>query len=203
MKSRAAWWLLPAAGVALFLLPLVSPVIIYPKWDEFIVAFDAQRLLDGQVPYRDFFNFIPPGVLYFLAAAALPAGKVTLTLARYASLLVILANWLVLRLALQRAGWGRGHALLLSLVYPVCLYPFWPVASHHWLVHLACMGFLLTAAGGEAIQPARAALIGFWAGAAGTVLQTEALYLAAGGLCLILLAPRPQLHLQHNHKRCI
>ena len=71
-SSRVRLWLrwsLPAVGVALFLLPLVSSSIVYPKWDEFIVSFDAQRILNGQIPYRDFFNFIPPGIFYFLAGA--------------------------------------------------------------------------------------------------------------------------------------
>jgi hypothetical protein len=111
----------------LFLVPLISPAVVQPKWDEFIYAFDSQRILNGQVPYRDFFNFIPPAVYYVLAAIALPFGRVTLTIARYASLAVVLVNWILLRKALEWAGWSRIHALLLSLVYPICIYPFWPV----------------------------------------------------------------------------
>ena len=103
LPSRVRLWLrwaVPAACVALFLLPLVSSSIVYPKWDEFIVSFDAQRLLNGQVPYRDFFNFIPPGIFYFLAAAGSIFGRVTLTVSRYASLLLILGNWALFRAAL-------------------------------------------------------------------------------------------------------
>jgi hypothetical protein len=191
---RLPSWIVPvlaAAGVALFLLPLVSPVIDYPKWDEYIVVYDAQRVLGGSVPYRDFFNFIPPGTFYLLAALFAPFGKATLTVARYAALAVALANWLVLWLVLERAGWTRRTALFLSLLYPICLYPFWPVISHHWLVHLPCFGFLLVAAKAtEGLSAKRAAAMGLLAGLAGAFLQTEGLYLALLGGTLVLLAER-------------
>ncbi len=189
-SSRVRLWLrwsLPAVGVALFLLPLVSSSIVYPKWDEFIVSFDAQRILNGQIPYRDFFNFIPPGIFYFLAGAGWIFGRVTLTVSRFAALLVILTNWLLLRTALEKAGWRWWHALALSLVYPVCLYPFWPVASHHWLVHLTCMAFLLVVAKTDASDMKSAAFMGLCAGTAAVILQTDGLYLGVAGLALILL----------------
>ena len=190
--SSWCWWLLPLLGVVLFLVPLISPAVVQPKWDEFIYAFDSQRILNGQVPYRDFFNFIPPAVYYVLAAIALPFGRVTLTIARYASLAVVLVNWILLRKALEWAGWSRIHALLLSLVYPICIYPFWPVYSHHWLVQTASMFFLwlLVAPALRERDLARSFLIGLCAGFAGLMLQTEALYLAVGSLALLLLEAR-------------
>src|SRR5216683_394039 len=36
--------------------------------DEGILLQGAQRILDGQVPYRDFFSFYTPGSFYFVAA---------------------------------------------------------------------------------------------------------------------------------------
>lgn len=191
---RSRSWVLPAiasVAVALFLVPLVSPVIDYPKWDEYIVVYDAQRVLDGAVPYRDFFNFIPPGTFYLLAALFAPFGKATLTVARYAALVVTLLNWLVLWAALARAGWHRCRALALSLVYPLCIYPFWPVVSHHWLVHTACMGFLFLAAGPEEELSARRVMaMGAMAGLAGAFLQTEMLYIAAAGAVIVALSAR-------------
>ena len=186
------WRLLPLLGVVLFLVPLVSPAVVHPKWDEFIYAFDSQRILNGQVPYRDFFNFIPPAVYYVLAAIALPFGQVTLTIARYTSLVVVLINWMLLRKVLELANWSRIHALLLSLIYPICIYPFWPVYSHHWLVHLASMVFLwlLVAPAMRERDVVRSFLVGLCAGFAGLVLQTEALYLAAGSVALLLLEAR-------------
>lgn len=187
--SLLLWWLLPFTAVILFLLPLVSPLVVHPKWDEFIYAFDSQRLLMGQIPYLDFFNFTPPGIFYFLAGVALPFGRVTLTLARYTSMGVILVNWTFLRIALKQAGWTKSDSLLLSLVYPICVYPFWPVISHHWLVHAACFGFLvvITSARLETAPFKRAVLMGLCAGIGGVVLQTEGLYLTLGCLTLLLL----------------
>jgi hypothetical protein len=179
----AAWFL-----AALFLLPFVSPVLSTPRWDEFIVAFDAQRLLNGQVPYRDFFNFIPPGAFYVLAGLLGPLGGVSLTGARYVSLLLVLVNWALLHAALERGGWPRRQALGLSLLYPVALFPFWPVFSHHWLVHLFCFSFLLLSVWAPGRWSAtRCAALGFSAGLAGMVLQTEGAYLVLWGLSLIFL----------------
>ena len=197
---RTSCWLGWAAGAAmivLFLLPLVSPMIVVPKLDEFIVVYDSQRVLEGAVPYRDFFNFILPGTFYALAACFAPFGHGSLTIARYAAMALILLNWSLLHLALLRSGWPRREAWLLSMVYPICVVPFWPIASHHWLAHLACMGFLAVAAGGTApLSTRRAFSLGIWAGLAGCVLQTEALFLGLAGVALVALAtssPRERL----------
>lgn len=181
----AAGALLLALG---FLLPLVSPVVTPPKWDEYIIVYDARRVLEGQVPYRDFFNFIPPGTFHALRWVFEASGGASITAARYASLILVLLNAGLLAAALRRAGWALPQALLLALLYPIGLYPFWPIASHHWLVHLFCVGFLLAAAGrGPGPCLGRAFLLGLAAGFAGSVLQTEALYLGAAGGVLLLL----------------
>ncbi len=186
--SRWLGWAAGAAIIILFLLPLVSPLIVVPKLDEFIVVYDSQRVLEGAVPYRDFFNFILPGTFYALAACFAPFGHGSLTIARYAAMALILLNWSLLHLALLRSGWPRREAWLLSMVYPVCVVPFWPIASHHWLAHLACMGFLAVAAGGMASLSMRRAFgLGMWAGLAACVLQTEALFLAIAGAALVAL----------------
>ncbi|MEW5765343.1 MAG: hypothetical protein ACOYXN_01645 [Acidobacteriota bacterium] len=171
-----------------FLLPLVSPVVTPPKWDEYIIVYDAQRVLDGQVPYRDFFNFIPPGTFHALRWVFEVFGGASITAARYASLVLVLLNASLLAAALRRAGWSLPQALLLALLYPVGLYPFWPIASHHWLVHLFCFGFLLAAAGKKpGTGLGRAVLLGLASGFAGCILQTEAVYLCAAGGVLLLL----------------
>jgi hypothetical protein len=178
-----------AAFLALaFLLPLVSPVVTPPKWDEYIIVYDAQRVVEGQVPYRDFFNFIPPGTFYGLRGVFEWTGEGSITAARYASLVWVLLNTALFAAAFRRAGWTLPQAVLLALLYPAGLYPFWPIASHHWLVHAFCAIFLVAAAGGG--RPGgsmRAAFMGCAAGLAGSVLQTEALYLCAAGGVLLLL----------------
>jgi hypothetical protein len=182
-------WSVGALLVTLFLLPLVSPLVVVPKLDEFIVVYDSQRVLDGAVPYRDFFNFILPGTFYALAACFTPFGLGSLTIARYATVALILLNWSLLYLALRRSGWSSKSTWVLSMVYPICVYPFWPIASHHWLAHLACMGFLVVVSPGVTVlSMPRAFILGIWVGFATCVLQTEALILGLAGATLVTLA---------------
>ena len=61
--ARAA---LLAGATALYLATL--PHDLYPS-DEGRFLYEAKRLIDGDVPYRDFFDFITPGLLYLLALA--------------------------------------------------------------------------------------------------------------------------------------
>lgn len=61
-----AWAALLAGATALYLATL--PHDLYPG-DEGRFLYEAKRLIDGDVPYRDFFDFITPGLLYLLALA--------------------------------------------------------------------------------------------------------------------------------------
>ncbi|MEJ2422569.1 MAG: hypothetical protein P8018_12865 [Acidobacteriota bacterium] len=181
-------WILFAAGIILFLIPQISPVINPAKWDEYIVTFDAQRLLYGQVPYRDFFNFIPPGSFYLLASIFVLFGKGSLAVSRLISLVTVVGGSAFFASALHRSGWGRSRAFLLAAVYPVCLYPFWAVVSHHWFAVLFAMIFLWAAAGrkedgGWGVP----LLLGLAAGASLLFLQTVGLYLAVAALLVVLL----------------
>jgi hypothetical protein len=121
------------------LLPLISkisPLVNIPKWDEFICSYDAARILSGQVPYRDFFQFIPPGVLLLLAAWFKLLGAACLTLERWLSLPLALGAWALSCRALKRASWPLEEALLLSALYIAACFPFWANSSHHWIVFL-------------------------------------------------------------------
>ncbi len=189
----ARWGLgLAAAGILLaaFLVLKMSPVATPVKWDECLYVYDAQRVLDGQVPYRDFFNFTPPAI--FLVQAAwytLWGGKATLTLGRLLAALITLAgSWLAYR-AFRRSGWTQLASVVLASLYPVAAYAFWAVPSHHWL------GVLCFLASFEAYDfrtnRVRGGFgwmgIGAAAGCAVLTLQTTALELALfWGTCWLL-----------------
>ncbi len=190
-RERGVIGLLAALACAVLLLPLVSPVLTPPKYDEFIIAYDAQRLLNGQVPHRDYFSFVPPVTSYLLAAAYAPFGGGSLTVARYASLTLVLMGWLALGGALRRSGWSPREALLLSSLFPVSFYPFWPVASHHWVALALWATFLWVAAEKRwmASSPGKFAA-GALVGAAFGTLQTDAVCLAAAAAALLALEAR-------------
>src|SRR5574341_480637 len=53
-----------AAGLAYFLIGFNRGLSIY---DEAIPVYGAARIVDGDVPYRDFWTIYPPGQFYLLA----------------------------------------------------------------------------------------------------------------------------------------
>lgn len=171
--------------VALLILQ-VSPVVNPPKWDEYIVAYDAHRLLDGQMPYRDFFNFIPPGAFLFLALLFKAAGAATLTVARYAGLFTALLSAALAASALRRRGWSLGLSCALGSVPAVCLYPFWAVASHQWLAGACFFGLLALLARFQEAGCGSWFLAGLLTGLAGLFLQTGGVGAAALSLVLLL-----------------
>jgi hypothetical protein len=125
------------ALLAAFLFLKLSPVATPVKWDECLYVYDAQRVLDGQVPYRDFFNFTPPGVFWLQACwYALWGGKASLTLGRLLAALAALGSALLIHRALRRAGWRSTRAWGWAALYPIGLYAFWAVPSHHWFANL-------------------------------------------------------------------
>jgi hypothetical protein len=191
-KARAVAVLVVLA-VLLVLAAKISPVVNPPKWDECIYVYDAQRVLSGQVPYRDFFQFTPPGDLFLLAGwFRLFVGHASLTWGRYLSALAALVSWLWLARSLRRAGWTRQTALAAGSLYPLLLYTFWPVPSHHWFAGLCVLGSF------EAYDFERGSIrdrigwlwLGLSWGLAFLFLQTAAAGLAALWGVFWLLGPR-------------
>jgi hypothetical protein len=184
VRFWAPWLALALLGSAVILLT-VSPIVNPPKWDEFIVVYDAHRVACGQVPYRDFFNFIPPGALYILAGLSKVAGGTTLTLDRYASLAVVLAMTLLAAWILNRRGWHPWVACAIAALYPLCIYPFWAVWSHQWLANLCLVALLaLLARGGWGLW--RWFVAGALAGCALASLQAQGVEALA--LCGVFVA---------------
>lgn len=108
--------------------------------DEGVLAMDAWRITQGQVPQRDFFELIPPVAAYIQAGVFYILGPSVLSMrllgALYGVALLALA-WFAGRLYLKKP-------LFISLPLAL-LIPFgvgvWPFASHHWLADI----FLLAA----------------------------------------------------------
>lgn len=172
------------AAVALLsvLMVLASPLRGAELGDEGLIALGGWRLLSGQMPYRDFFEIIPPLPLVTMAGAQGVLGVTVWAsrgLAILYAVLLALASYLV-ALRLLRSATGRCAALA-PLVS--CGVASWLLPSHHWLADLlalAALGALLAAVDGA---PAP------WAFAAGALSALGALSLQdQGGVLLAALA---------------
>lgn len=180
--SGLAWaTVLAAAGIALL---QVSPVVNPPRWDECIVLYDAWRTVSGEVPYRDFFNFLPPGPFLFYGLVFRILSAPAFGAARYVTVLLVLAAAGAAATALRRRGFGEREAVAVAFLLPLGLFPFWAVPSHHWLATLAWSLFLLALSEppGRDVPRGRWAAAGLAAGAGGLFLQTDGLLLVLAGL---------------------
>ena len=125
-----------AVGIVAFAYFLAFP--LQPSQsDESVYLYGSQRLLEGQVLYRDFFEFITPGALYFFAGVFALTGP-SLLAARVAMAMVNgLAASLLCSLVGRVAGVAEG--LVAALVFAVVCLPVWRQASPHWLTTCGCL----------------------------------------------------------------
>ena len=166
-------WLLGAACLA-YLLAL-PPTL--NGADESFTLYGAKRILQGQVLYRDFFDFLTPGSFY-LYALAYAVGGVSITTARVTTALlnalsVVCTYFLTLYVA------SMAEAILAGLLVVVICVPVWNMASHHWLATafgLAAAAVLL-APGWQGSTRARPAAAGALAGLLVCSHQTRGVWL--------------------------
>ena len=137
--------------------------------DEGLLLYPAERLLNGQVPYRDFFTELAPGTIYIQAALFKLFGIHFLSARLPLLLLMSVIGWQIYRLG--RRILPAPVAALPVLIYVVTAFTRWMVVSHHWYsLCFALAAALLLVAHIE--KPDKSRL--FWAGAA----------ISACGLCM-------------------
>jgi hypothetical protein len=111
--------------------------------DEGLYLYEAKRLLEGQVLYRDVFDLITPGAHYVMAALFWVFGTDMAT-ARVADAvmhgLIVVAVYAACRIL----GVHRGIATAAALSDPAIFRPAWAVASPHWFSTLISLVLLLT-----------------------------------------------------------
>lgn len=99
--------------------------------DESYFLFEAKRLRDGEVMYRDVFDFITPLAHYVMAAAYRLFGT-TLATARLVMTAVHVAAVCFVYLAARALGVRRVLAVGPALALVAVGYPTFPEASPHW-----------------------------------------------------------------------
>jgi hypothetical protein len=144
--------------------------------DQALFWMNAQRLLHGELIYRDFLEFTPPGTdLIYLGAFELLGSRIWVPNFVVLVLGIILC-WLcfhIARLIMKPAPAALATALLLVLDYGKMLN-----GTHHWFSVLAVMGAL--AALLRARTPPRIVMAGMLLGVATFFTQTRGPSAAAG-----------------------
>ncbi len=114
------------AGVYLF--PVIR--LLHRVGDEGTVVYGAQRVLESQVPSRDFLELIGPGSFYWLALFFKLFG-----LNWHVTRFFLLFNGVVTALLIYwiTRRYIRGAVSFLPSLFALILgLPFWPACSHHW-----------------------------------------------------------------------
>jgi 4-amino-4-deoxy-L-arabinose transferase-like glycosyltransferase len=129
-KSIAEW----GVALLLFVVPCLYLRLFYDytilNADEGIVLQGAQRILQGQVLYRDFFSFYTPGSYYWMALLFKIFGS-SILVAR-AALIVYGGLFSVLTYLLARRVCSRWSALLACYLVTVSCLRFGFMALHNW-----------------------------------------------------------------------
>lgn len=137
----AGYALVIGLGIALGLLHVCRRIM---PFDEAILLVGGERVLHGDVPFRDFYALYPPGQYYVVAGLLGAFGRSVLAVRVYCvvvrALIALLLLLLARRLASRRlalAGWGACILWLSS--YRAFGYPIFPALA------LALLGHVLLA----------------------------------------------------------
>lgn len=129
---------LGAAAVGLVLLR--APILDYA--DETFVLYEAKRLLEGEVLYREVFEIITPLFLWLLTGAYALFG-VHIGVARAVSAALQAGMAITSYAACRVLGVRPSLAALASAVSLAICQPFWPIVSPHWMSALIVQGLLI------------------------------------------------------------
>lgn len=157
-----------------------------PAFDEGTVLFEALRLSEGDVMYRDFFAFQGP-VFSLMNAAAFRVFGFSLVLAQALQLLVNAVSAAFLSIVVSRLA-GRIVALSAALVFITVLVPMWPYAYPHWFALLFAHGALV-AMTSPSPRPVTFGLAGLCLGLTLWTIQSLGVTLLAGALGLVAAEP--------------
>lgn len=115
-------------GSCLYLLAFFNVVNMEP--DEGIVLTGAQRIVEGQLPYRDFFSFYTPGSFYLTALLFKIFGD-SMLVARGA-LVFFSASFAVITYVLARRICSQAIALLTAILVAMTCVPSRFLVLHNW-----------------------------------------------------------------------
>ena len=179
-----------ASGLVLFLVLFrgATPIFPYDIGSNGVFFDQAARVLAGQVMYRDFFEFVGPGVVYLHALVFLVAGPtlraLTTAMVLQGALLAALVHALSARVC------GPGWRLLPPAAFVVLVYAPYVLGDHKWPALVCALAGLavLSAAPRTAVTTFAG---GCLVGAAGVFTQDLGAGVTAGvvAYCAVRRAP--------------
>ncbi|HSP95805.1 MAG TPA: hypothetical protein VL049_00995, partial [Candidatus Dormibacteraeota bacterium] len=111
-------------------------------FDEGMVLYEARRLREGAVLYRDVFQIVTPAFLYLVAAAFALFGT-SMTVARGLMAVIHVGIQCMIYLVARRLGARPVLALLAAVAELAVAYSAMPQANPHWLSTLGGLVILL------------------------------------------------------------
>lgn len=155
--------------------------------DEALFLYEAKRLLDGDVMYRDIFQFVTPGAWYAMTLLYRVFG-VDFATARIA-MAVLHGLVAVLTYATgRRMGARPAVAVVAAVAYLGISQPVWPIASPHWFSTLLTMWLCWCLLADDAAErPRQTFLIGLLCGVLIMVQQQKGVItgLGVGGILVV------------------
>jgi hypothetical protein len=137
--------------------------------DEGTVLYDSLRISQGQVMYRDFFEFQGP-VFYYLNAGVFAVVGPSVTAARAVwVVLAALSSMLIAVLVARFAGRWPGAAA--AAIHATSLISMWPHAYPHWYAEAFVLGALVCLTGSNVGRRERIVAGSFFGLAAMTILS--------------------------------
>ena len=160
--------------------------------DEGYIIYGAKRVLDGQILYKDFFQFYPPGDFYLLAFVFKLFGYSFIMARETAVVIDSLINTLLFYFSYKAIrSW---YAILPPLFFLILGYPNWMQYSHYWssmlFLFISLAFFLIYLEQKKSIYIFST---GIFTGITGLFLQTPAAYVSLLLLFLLISEGRQGL----------
>ena len=136
--SRGRWrrWECVVVLTGLFLAPFVR--VLSHVGDEGTLVYGAQRVAEGALPYRDFFEVMGPasfwwlGMFFRLFGPSFLVARVLLLMTGVCTALLV--YWIARKTTPGPGDWWP------ALMVTVASIPLWPATSHHWDSNLFFLG---------------------------------------------------------------
>ena len=126
-SQRAVRYALFALCSLIYLYPFMR--VLMQGTDEGTLMYGAVRVMEGQVPFRDFFEVMGPGTFYWLALFFKVFGTTWLA-SRICLAVTSLATALVMYYLARQIG-SKHQVLPTVLLLATSFGPLWPTISHH------------------------------------------------------------------------